>query len=419
MSAVSDRHESGHSPFQDIVGEWRVNWRPGLASFIGLGLGGSIAAPVFSIFVLPLEQSFGWSRGEISLAFTVTVFGGLCAPFVGRLIDRVGPRWPLLFSFCAMALFYSLLAAMPGHLLVFYGFYAALNFFALPTTSLGYARVLCTSFVKSRGFALAIGRAGVSLGSAILPLVLFAIIADSNWRMGWLFMAALVLCIALPVTWWGVDRKKQSGGEAAERKADREDIQPYLDLLGNRYVLLIAIAAAFAYVGIIAISSQALPVLVDRGISADMAAGLVGFLGLASMAGALTTGFLLDRIWAPAVAALMLICGAAGALMLALFSGDFTLAAIAFLLVGFTFGAETDICSFVIARYCGMTNYSSVYGICIVAITTASAIGSASMGYMFDAMGSYTLPLFLCSGSFAVAALIYLSLGRYPKEGIG
>ena len=85
--------------FADIRAEWRENWRAGLASFVGTGLGGAIAPALFSLFILPLEEAFGWSRSQITLAFTFTMIGGLSAPFVGRLIDRLGPRKPLLAAF--------------------------------------------------------------------------------------------------------------------------------------------------------------------------------------------------------------------------------------------------------------------------------------------------------------------------------
>src|SRR5688572_407390 len=46
-----------------------------------------------SLFFDPIAADLGLSRGQIALAYTVgTLAGALPAPFVGRWIDRRGPR---------------------------------------------------------------------------------------------------------------------------------------------------------------------------------------------------------------------------------------------------------------------------------------------------------------------------------------
>lgn len=403
----------------DIRAEWQMSWRAGLASFVGTGLGGAIAPALFSLFILPLEEAFGWSRSQITLAFTFTMIGGFSAVFVGRLIDRLGPRRPMLAAFAMMSLFYCLLAAMPGQIIWFYVAYTLLNLFALPTTGLGYSRVLCSHFVKTRGVALAVGRAGTGLATAVLPIVLYFVMAAASWRAGYLLMASLILAIAIPVTWWGIDRPDVPGSLQARQVAQplsKRDPSGVLALLTNRRVILISLGSALAYLAIIAITSQMQPILVDRGLSEEQAAWLLGTLGLASLVGAFGTGFLLDRFWAPGVALLMLGCGVAGTLMLAVFPGNEVLLTAAVLLVGLTLGAEIDISSYVIARYCGMASYSSVYGIAIAAIASASAVGPLLTSRMFEASGNYQSALLLCSGCFVLAAIAYLLLGRYPAK---
>lgn len=125
--------------FAGINEEWRQGWPFGLTAFIGLGLGGSIVPYIFSVFILPLNESFGWGRGDISLALTCSVAGSLSAPLVGRLIDRYGPRWPLLISWLILAASYVGLAAMPGSIWVFYLLFVILGPASLASTGLGFA----------------------------------------------------------------------------------------------------------------------------------------------------------------------------------------------------------------------------------------------------------------------------------------
>lgn len=53
----------------------------------------------FSVFVIPLEAEFGWSRSQINQFYSVgMVSGGLVAPVWGRALDRYGPRYVLALA---------------------------------------------------------------------------------------------------------------------------------------------------------------------------------------------------------------------------------------------------------------------------------------------------------------------------------
>ena len=45
----------------------------------------------FGIFIIPLEEEFGWSRTQINLSLTLGLTTGFLSPFVGR---RSGKRRP-------------------------------------------------------------------------------------------------------------------------------------------------------------------------------------------------------------------------------------------------------------------------------------------------------------------------------------
>src|SRR3954469_6790903 len=57
-------------------------------SVLGRGLGES-----FTVFLLPISETFGWDRAQVVSVYSLTALaGGLAAPMVGRLFDRSGPR---------------------------------------------------------------------------------------------------------------------------------------------------------------------------------------------------------------------------------------------------------------------------------------------------------------------------------------
>src|SRR5438552_15125568 len=51
------------------------------------------AVSTFGVFLPVLSEAFGWSRGAVSVALSISlVLGGVAAFAVGRIADRRGPR---------------------------------------------------------------------------------------------------------------------------------------------------------------------------------------------------------------------------------------------------------------------------------------------------------------------------------------
>src|ERR1700754_1414045 len=62
-----------------------------LTFFTALITAGSVGAP--GVFIVPLQQEFGWSTAEISSALSIRfVLFGLMAPFAAALMNRYGLR---------------------------------------------------------------------------------------------------------------------------------------------------------------------------------------------------------------------------------------------------------------------------------------------------------------------------------------
>lgn len=144
------------------------------------------------------------------------------------------------------------------------------------------------------------------------------------------------------------------------------------------------------------------------------AASMIGLIGVATLLGALGTGLLIDRFWAPLIAFLMMCLAAVGALLLIFANGNVTLVFIGIVLLGLGQGAEHDLVAFMVARYFGVANFSGIYGITIFAISSMAALGYAAIGFSHDLTGGYDLALYGAAASLVLAGLLYLALGRYP-----
>lgn len=390
--------------------EWRTHWRVGVVACIGSGLSYAVWIYISSLFVQPLQDAFGWTRGQIALGQNAALASALAAPFVGRLIDRLGPRRVLLAGLPLTAVTFALMAVMGDSLLLFYGLLVMAAVVGISTTGLSYSRVVCAAFVHSRGVALAATRGGMAITGALLPMAVQATLAMAGWRAGLALYAGLMLVGAWPLLWWWLPRDRPAPAAAAA--AGRQ-----WGLLREPAVLLLCATVCLAFTPLIASFSQMHPLLVGKGIDAALAGRILGLLGLAGLAGAVVTGLLLDRFPASWVGALFAALPCVGFVLL--LDGSLTplTAALAVALVGFGYGAETDLMAYMIARYFGLQRMGVLYGLTVLSISVGVAAASTAMGLVHDRLHTYDPALWVFAGLCLAAAAGYLGLGRMPTAG--
>ena len=148
----------------------------------------------------------------------------------------------------------------------------------------------------------------------------------------------------------------------------------------------------------------------------EMAVGAVSFLGVAAVGGALLSGFLVDRFWAPMIAFVLNITPAIGCLLLLPDTVAPWMLYASVLMIGLGQGAEIDIVAYMIARYFGLRSYATIYGLSVLAIALSVAVAASAIGQAYDLFGSYNIPLMCAAASFALAAVSYLLMGRYPRH---
>lgn len=411
-AGMTGRRDAGM--IADVIDEWRAAWRPGLAAMIGGAVAYSAWASVSSLFVEPLQAAFGWSRGQIALAQNTGLVAAFAAPVAGRLVDRVGVRPVLVTGLLLTAICYGLFALMQGSLGYYYGVYLAFAIFGMCSTGITYTRVVSGAFVRTRGTALAMARAGLALSSALLPPLIFLMLHRFGLAGGFLTLAALILFAALPLALlWIPHHRSQPRPDSATapRSADR-----WQTLARHPKILLLCVAAALNYAPVVALLTQMKPLAVSKGLDPTLAVGAVSAIGLAAMVGALISGVLVDRFWAPIVAFTLNVFPAFGCLALALAGGEASpwLLYAAALMIGIGQGAEIDIVAYMIGRYFGLRSYATIYGLTVLFIAVGAALAGSAIGIAYDRFGSYDLALIVASGSFATAALCYLAMGRYP-----
>jgi MFS family permease len=88
MDKTTPREEAATTPAKPVRTALGVLAICFALSVLGRGLGES-----FSVFLLPISESFGWDRADVVSVYSLSALaGGLASPLIGRLFDYSGPR---------------------------------------------------------------------------------------------------------------------------------------------------------------------------------------------------------------------------------------------------------------------------------------------------------------------------------------
>ena len=405
---MAQTKEAGNS---FLYGWWIV-----FVAAVGLSMGyGPIVTFTFGVFFKLLNQEFGWSRGDISQAFSLSLFVmSLVFPFIGRLVDRFGARKIIIPSILLFGLGLMSLSLLSANIWQLYAVYILLGLVGGGTAPVPYSNVLLHWFDKRRGLALGVAMVGLGLGAFVMPSLAQMLIVSQGWRQAYIVFGLMVMVITIPIV--GLFFKETP--EMVGLRPDGDVINPNQPNGSEQKIGLSAQEARQTHtfwilVGAFFLMSASVhgclihlvPLLTDRGISPQLAAGATSLFGAALLFGRVGAGYLLDHFFASSVA-LCFFCATALGLLL-LWSGvTGTAAFIAAFLVGLGMGAEGDIIAYLIGRYFGLRAFGEIYGYAFGAFTLGGVSGPLLMGRGFDATGSYSLGL----GVFVVVTLIAAGL---------
>ena len=381
---------------------------------------GPVILYTLGLFIKPLNQEFGWDRASISAAGGIAaICSAITIPFVGSLIDRWGVRTVLLPVIVLCASSVALIAFTPNLILVLMLLFAITGVLGAGQGPLGYAKVVSSWFDDRRGLALGITMSGIGLGAALIPQFAQLLIGSLGWRAAYFGLGFLTLMIAFPAVFLFIREpiEKKTTAGAAQGQSVASDRLPDLEVreaLGGRRFWLIACALLLVSTVTQGMVVHTVPMLTDKGYSPETAASLMIAVGLSTMAGRLLSGYLVDRIFAPYVAAFFFVLPCLGIYLL-----DSTAWPVAGIIsLGLASGTEIDLIGFLTSRYFGMKRFGQLYGYLFASFVVGSAIGPYMMGLAFERLHSYR-PALLTFGAFMlVASAAILSLGpyRYPAQ---
>ena len=386
---------------------------------------GPLLSYTFGIFAKLLASQFGANRGSISLAVTcLNLMVAASSVGAGRLVDRFGGRRVIALSTVALSGCLLALSTVTGPLWHLFALYALAGVVGAGSTPVAYARVVSNWFDRNRGLALGVTSTGIGLGVAVMPSIAEFLIQRMGWRQAYLVLGGVVLAFGAPIVAIFLRNAPEDVGLSADGIRENRQLTtapgPATGLglaEALRTVVFWQLCAIFFLVSACANGTIAhlAPMLSDRGISGRNAASAISFFGAATIVGRLGNGYLVDRLPAQRVAA-MLFFGAALGLPMLLVDGGRGWFFAAAALVGLAIGAESDVMPFLVSRYFGMRSMGALFGCIFAAYTLGAAVGAYLLGAGFDATGSYRAPLEFATAAMLLAAVATLALRSYENR---
>lgn len=395
---------------------WRVAW------ISALGLAFSYPALLitpFSLFLPLWARTLDAGPGAIGLAISAAMVAAtLGGPLAGLLLDRFPARTIIAGSAIAMAVVLAggaLLVDRLWHLWLLYFLATLAGSAAAPV---GYSRLLLNWFHRSQGRALGLALAGAGVGAIVTPLLAGLLIATGGWRVAFVGFGLILGLVIVPLVYVTTSESPDPDERAA---SGQWEPQPGSGVDAAGAPLAIPIARTFALLAIFFLLtgfaltgtiSHFVAIIGERGVEALRATPVIAAMGTTIILGRIGCGAMLDRFFAPRVAALFMTFPLAALALLSFASGILPTIA-ASLLFGLGTGAEMAILAYCVRSYFPLAQYGRITGLIFAAFNIGSAIGAPMAGFLSEG-GGYGPYLGLAGGVLGLAIAVTFLLPAYP-----
>ncbi len=413
-ATVSNSRQPGQGIF--------YGWWIGLASTLILTISSGLGFYGHGVFLDPLCQAHGWSKGSVSSAVTLYFFtGGISGMFIGRQIDRFGPRRLLVIGSLMVGSAFVLLSRITAlwHL---YAVYLLMAVGWSATSLIPVNALLVNWFILKRGQVMSLVMCGLSIGGIIMvPLAAFLI---ARWGLNLaLPVLGLIFCAGvIPPAIFVVKQKPSDVGQypdgrmPPQQPADRlagalrydYQMKPWTRTQAMRTLSFWAIVTAFFLAMICQVAYLVHQIsFLSKTLGLAGAATAVSLTAAASIAGRLILGVFIDPLDKRRVTMGLFLLQGAAILGLAYSSHTIVLYLGTFIF-GLTMGSIIMTQSLITAECFGMISFATVSGLAGMFIAFGSAIGPSIAGMIYDATGTYHAAFTFFAGVSVLASVAIL-----------
>lgn len=263
-----------------------------------------------SVLIVPLEEAFGWSRSQVSLAVSINVLlFGLVAPFAAALMERFTVRKVVMSALMVVAISSSstIFMTQPWHLWLLWGIGVGTG---AGSMALVFAATIANRwFVARKGIVVGALTAATATGQLIFLPLLSHFAVSYGWKSVSLTVggasAAVVPLIyfflkekpeslgitpyGAPADWQPTAPSEMSAGKLAiDTAVQSSKSRDFWILFGTFFVCGLSTNGL--------IGTHFIPAAHDHGMPTTVAASLLALIGVFDVIGTIFSGYLTDRI---------------------------------------------------------------------------------------------------------------------------
>ena len=368
-----------------------------------------VNATSVGIFFKPIleDNKFHFDRATLSLIFMVALLLYAAAtPFLGRIIDRYGPRLMVFVTVVTQTLSAALYGAAN---VVWHIFFARFLYEVKASQS---SQVMVNRwFVRLRGRAQGIMATGMPLGALLLTPLSQYLIITWGWRSTIFFWAGVFFVVLLPLTFvvrdnprdkgYGADGDPLSGANPAGQPESRATITDNVKVYGHSLAeaarvgsfWLLSAMQFICGIGCGFMMTHIVIFATDFGYSNMIGASLLSVQGGVNLLGVLLTGHLSDMYSRSKVLGLTHIIRSLSFFTVIIFilagGGSLWVLYLAMVLFGFGWFTTSPLTSGLVADLFGGLSMGTIIGVTMSCHTVGMALGAYFGGVTYQATGSY------------------------------
>ncbi len=366
----------------------------------------------YTVFLVTFIETFGWSRAEVSLAYSVSqVVTGISSPLVGWLVDRLGPPRLILMggAILTIGLVANAGATELWHIVVLYGVVMTLGANCLGLVV--FVPLLSKYFVRNRGMAVSVVQSANGFARAFSAPVATLMISGFGWRGAYLWQGVFMGIVLLPLA--SLFRGIGQGGR--RRTVDTEG-WTVRQAVRTPHFWLLFVVYMFTGLGSFLVALHQLAFAIDIGFDKLYAAGVLGMGAFLSLPGVIITGTLSDYIGREVSAIVTYgtsILGVIFAMMIT--SPDqHLLLWLHACFFGLTWGARGPAITAKTADLFPGPNLGAILGVITIGTGLGAAAGAWLAGFVFDTTGSYRFAFGLSIVFYIAGSVAFWALRRPP-----
>ncbi|MDC1357299.1 MFS transporter [Pseudomonadota bacterium] len=343
------------------------------------------------VIIMPAIQSeFQLDRAASTYPYVTTMLGyGIGNVIIGRMLDKIGIKKPIIFALTLLILSY-LLSTLATNVLwlsiiqFFLGFSAAAFFGPMMAD-------ISKFFYKRKGLAVSLVASGQHLCGAIWPFLIKDFLLDGEWRHAHLFIA-FVCSIIIPILFFLIGNKKPNIEMNNNTEKKEESVNSNLKLsISNRNVqTLLMFAGVFCCIAMSMPQVHIVPLCIDSGFGLAVGTEILSYMLFAAVTSRVLFGLLSDKIGPIQTLILGSTLQAISLSMFLPFDSQLSLYIVA-VFFGLSQGGIVPIYAVIISKFLPSNEVAERVGLIIFATVIGMSLGGWLSGEIYDYTNSYKL----------------------------